>query len=423
MKKTSLVKLLAVLMSLAFVWACGGSKSVQNTTVTNAANSVALTVGPGTFANGYSNAPYATITICQPGTTNCTSLDHILIDTGSFGLRILASELPSGFTLPTTASGSASLYECLAFLDSYTWGNVVTGDLELSGEKASSLPIQLITSGSAPTYCSNTLATAGSPQVDTEASLGARGILGIGNLLADCGTYCTSVAQYDMYFACTSAAGSSCSQVGVPVAQQVANPVGLFAADNNGVVIQLASVPEGGVTSSSGTMYFGIGTQSDNTPPAGLTVLQLNNLLNFGTTFQSASLPDSFADTGSNGLFFGYLTNTTTLATNDGITACNLAASGQPAVYFYCPSSELSETAQMAGGANPSVTTTASFNVGNANNLGGGAISDLAGPDTTTTPGYNTSFDWGLPFFFGRTVYVGVEGASSSLGSGVYMAF
>ncbi len=417
---------IAGLLALSLAWGCGSSKSLDNTTgttTTAAANSIALTAGPGTFTNGYGNGLYATITLCEPGTSTCTSLDHILIDTGSSGLRILSSELPSGFTLPTATSGSSSVYECLPFLDSYTWGNVATADLEVSGEKASSLSVQLITAAAAPSTCSSTVATSGSPQVSTELELGARGILGVGNFVNDCGDYCAASPsqQYDIYFGCTSSAASSCSQIAVPDAQQVNNPVSDFASDNNGVLVQMASVPEGGEDSASGTLFFGIGTQSDNTPAAGLTVLGLNDLGNFSTTFQSTPLAYSFVDTGSNALFFGTI-NGTTLKTSTGITGCNLNTTANPA-YFYCPTSELSESATLSGGTNPSTTTTVNFNVGDASKLTGGAYSDLAGPNTTNIPNATTSFDWGLPFFFGRSVYIGLEGASSSLGSGLYVAF
>ncbi len=403
---------------------CGGSKSVNNNNTSSGGsttNSAALSVGPGSFANGYGNGLYATVTICQPGTSNCTSLDHILIDTGSSGLRIVAGELPTGFTLNTETSGSNSVYECLPFLDSYTWGNVVTADLEIAGEKASSLPVQMITSGAAPTYCTNTLATSGSPEVSTEAEVGARGILGIGSFASDCGDYCTTVGQYDIYFGCSSSAASSCNQIGLPVSQQVNNPVSYFGTDKNGVAVQLASVPEGGAESASGTLYFGIGTQSDNTPASGVTVIGLDDTADFTTTFQAKPLAHSFFDTGSNAYFFGTI-NTSTLVTSTGITGCNLAPSGQPAAYFYCPSSELSESATLASFSS-STTTSVTFNVGNANTLTGGAYSDLAGPNTTNEPDATTSFDWGLPFFLGRTVYVGLEGSSSSLGSGLYVAF
>jgi hypothetical protein len=37
--------------------------------------------------------------------------------------------------------------------------------------------------------------------------------------------------------------------------------------------------------------------------------------------------------------------------------------------------------------------------------------------------GGSNSFDWGLPFYLGRNVYLGFEGKTSSLGTGPYWAF
>lgn len=426
--KRQLLLSASLLLGIALTLAgCGGgSSSTSNSQNSgnagngNSANSVALSVtsGPSDMTNpagGYANILFATISLCEPGTTNCTSIDHVLVDTGSSGLRILASELPSGFSLPAIQASGKNVYECLPFVQSYAWGSVVHADLEMAGEKASSLPVQLIQNATAPSTCSGTVASSGSTSVKTVNDLGAKGIIGVGNFGADCGSYCTSVRQYDFYFACGSTSASSCAQTGIALTDQVPNPVQMFAKDNNGVVIQLASVASGGAASGSGTMYFGVGTQANNTPGSGLTVLQLNGYGNFGTTFQGKSFPNSFTDTGSNSYFFGTYDSSTKKAST-GIAVCNLGSSSNPA-WFYCPSSELNESAKVTGGAN-SASTTVSFNVGNAKTINGYALSDLA---ATNSDG--TSFDWGLPFFFGKTVYVGLEGTSSSVGNGMYVAF
>jgi len=51
--------------------------------------------------------------------------------------------------------------------------------------------------------------------------------------------------------------------------------------------------------------------------------------------------------------------------------------------------------------------------LGNSNNA---AVSDLTGP----RPG---NFDFGLPFFFGRSVFVGINGKSTPAGTGPFIAY
>ena len=68
------------------------------------------------------------------------------------------------------------------------------------------------------------------------------------------------------------------------------------------------------------------------------------------------------------------------------------------------------------------VTTSVSFQVESAETLFGNA-SYAAFDDVATTGIDTTSFDWGLPFFLGRSVYVALEGAPTPGGSGPYFAY
>jgi hypothetical protein len=60
-----------------------------------------------------------------------------------------------------------------------------------------------------------------------------------------------------------------------------------------------------------------------------------------------------------------------------------------------------------------------------------GNFSILANPSTANRVFSNIGgfipipnlFDWGLPFYFGRNIYVGIEGQTSGLGRGPYFAY
>ena len=394
---------LMVLAGLAMA-SCGGSSgsgSGTTTTTTEASNQLAVTVSAGPNSNAV-NTLYTTVTICVPGTSTCQTIDNIQVDTGSYGLRVLASVLTLSLPVSSATDGN-SLVECTQFVDGYSWGPVATADLEVTGEKASSLPVQVIGSSSftnVPADCSST----GSAE-DTVATFGANGILGIGVFEQDCGEGCADSAQGGYYYSCTSTA---CNAIAVPLASQVLNPIPLFTTDNNGSIIELSSVASSGAATVSGSIFFGIDTESNNASgtQSVLTVDPDNGY--FTTTYNGTALTTSFIDSGSNGFFFN----------DSSIAACTSSDfSG-----FYCPSSTLDLTATLTGQSGTSVSV--SFSVANAQTIADAnasytAFSDLGGEFSSSA----TTFDWGLPFFYGRNVYNAIENHSTTAGTGPYVAF
>jgi hypothetical protein len=299
-------------------------------------------------------------------------------------------------------NGGSELGECAFFGAGSTWGAVSTADVYIAGEPKISIPIQVIDDtgsfASAPHDCS-----AGSQLITSPQAAQFDGLLGIGQFGND--------VIFTDYYDCSSVSCSALAQA--PSADIVVNPVASYPVDNNGIVVDLPAIAAGGGASAQGTICFGIGTQTNNQPGSVVTLTEDSDVnsksfLDINTVFGGTSA-DAFFDTGSNGYFF-----------DDGeIDQCSEAE----APGFYCPPSLLTESA-----TNESVDGSASdvvnFDVDNAVSLlnsGGAAFDNLGGG----YDGGNTydGFDWGLPFFFGRVVYMGLAGASSPLGAGPYIAY
>jgi hypothetical protein len=385
---------------------CGGSgssatqQSSSNTVTSSGNNVLSISVNAGPAGN-YANGAFASVTVCTPGTTTCQAIDGILVDTGSSGLRILSSALSTTLTQQKAADGNP-VVECLPFVSGYTWGPVQTADVTLGSETASSVPIQVIseTDYPVPTACSDF----GTSQ-NSLSALGANGILGVGNFPEDCGDACVSTgsANPKLYYECPA---SGCTVVGEALTNQVANPVALFATDNNGVIIELpvANAPEATLT---GSLVFGIGTESNNALGSA-KVYSVDDYGNFITSYKNQSYNQSFIDSGSNGLYF---LNSTTA----GITACS------DANFFYCPSTTENLSATTAGSTG-SPSSTIDFSVGNADDMfnsnpNANVFPELAGPNSLD------GFDWGLPFFYGRNVFTAIYGKSTPGGTGPYWAY
>lgn len=383
--------------AVAYTLTCGGTVGNASVTVNApapSANMVAITVDTGPAGAGNQiNLPYASVTVCRPGTSVCQTIDHMLIDTGSYGVRLLASQV-QGLGLPALAAPSGlATGECGQFISGYTWGSVARADVKLGGENAAGQSVQLIGDapggvGTAPTACSSI-----GPNIGSLKALGANGILGVGLLRQDCGTACVNSAISATYYSCDSGA---CTASRMPLASQVTNPVASFATDNNGVLLLLPAVPDGGLPSMSGNLVFGINTQANNAI-AGETTFRANASGNFTTIYKGATMTASFIDSGSNGIFFDDST----------IPKCTVSTG------FYCPTSSLMLSATTVG-ADGLASRVIDFTIENVEVLGNSAhVGKVGGPSAAVKSGTSNAFDWGLPFFFGRRVFIGLETATA----------
>jgi len=382
---------------------CGGVSSANKSTSSSSASNVAALVVNGGPNGGYVNGLFTTVNVCAAGTSNCQAVSGVLVDTGSFGLRILSTaiepSLNSALTRETDASGR-TVAECAQFSDGITWGPVARADVQIAGEKADAIPVQIIGDPSlstVPSPCTNH----GAPEDDLK-SLQANGILGIGNFVHDCPACAPGGSSNPgFYYGCM---GSSCQMITLALAQQVANPVASFATNNNGVVVELPQASSS-TASLNGSLIFGIGTGSNNAL-GGAHVFTIDpSTGNFNTAFNNKTYP-GFLDTGSNGYFF--LDSSAT-----GLAACPMSAQG-----FYCPSSRATFSATNTG--TNKATSAVSFTIDNA-------LSLFSSPTDTVFPTLGGPlpgmFDWGLPFFYGRNVFVAIVGASTPGGTGPFWAY
>jgi len=355
-------------------------------------NYLPIQVGPTSSQFVVPNIPWVSATICVPGTTNCETIDNIILDSGSTGLRVLSSVLT--LNLPTEQSGGNQLAECAPFGSAIAWGSVATASVTLGGEPPVTVPIQVIDANfgtsSPPPPCSFPLTSPG--------QLGGNGILGIMPAQFDSG--------FDEYFTCQN---GTCSFLSLPGTQAVQNPVYLLPQDNNGAIVYLNPISDQGASQGVGAMVLGVDTEPNNDPnfvSSGDVYHCVNSSSEaFFTNYKGQQIWQSIADTGSNMLYFQ----------DSSLPQC-------PLTIFtpgYCPNPNANLTASLVGSTG--TPQALGFTVGNGSALvasGNSAFDDLAAP---IPPGLGgVEFDWGLPFFFGRSVFIAYgPSASTVCGSGI----
>jgi Protein of unknown function (DUF3443) len=349
----------------------------------------------------------ATITICVPGTqgaSQCTTVDRMVVDTGSVGVRIMASALPTLRSQLLTqvgavddVSGVAPIAECMPFGSGTTWGSVKRADVTIGSRTASNIPIQLIGDGAyaIPSDC----VAHGGPDLSTVEKLGANGILGIGYGTQDSKDALTTALPGNYYY-CTGA--NACFNTRMTVGKEVMNPVAAFPRDNNGTIIRLPKLPAGGQASVTGELIFGIGTQSNNALPSNVNILALDEHGEFTTQYQGQAFNWSALDSGTNGFAF----QDDSIPTTSG---------------WYTPSSALNLAATMEATSGKGALVKMPFTIDNALRVSanGYAAYDNVG-------WYQSSlrmFMWGLPFFYGRSVYTTVGISAIGKQNGSFVAF
>lgn len=385
----------------------------------------ALNVGPNAYTQ--SNVAYVSVTLCAPGSnTNCQTIDHVQVDTGSIGLRIFGSVLAPTLlaALPNqTDTSSNAVGECYQYIDGYVFGSVRAADFAIGGEKVSGMPLQILSDGgqfaNVPSACS----AGGGSNIGTVQNFGSNGIIGIGTTTTDCGSICQNGGQSAaIYFDCPTTGCASIiarnASTSAPF-QQLPNPVAAMNLDNNGSILALPATTSAGANSLTGTLYFGIGTQTNNMLGTATVYTTTTSSSRSGSglitvNYANQNLPYSFIDSGSSLYFFEDST----------IPLCADADFKG----LYCPPTDLTLSPIIHGLNGSSYTD--SFVLYNAERELNAHPSFAAIPGVGANPSIifpnaalSGTFDLGLPFFFGRSVYTAIEGRTAGGVAGPFFAF
>ena len=373
-----------------------GSSSTPGSTTTppasGNANQVPVTVEQNPAISSYitANMPYVTVTVCN-GIGSCVTVPQVLVDTGSYGLRLFSSAIGGLSLTPMQSSAKSTkgepIGECASFVSSALWGAVRMASVSIgSNTTTGQIPVQVVGD---TTFAPSTTALAGGGTVCPNASpsagaqqFGANGVLGVGLFAKD----------GQAYYACS---GSTCTATTPP--SQVLNPVAALPSDNNGVVLTLPAVSSV-QNSVSGTLTFGVDTQTDNTL-GGYTILPADSLGYITVTLNASSYPKSYIDSGSNANF---------LALPGSVP---VDSSG-----FYAPPTPQTYTVGVSGGT-ASYSADVTVEKTSPQTIGVAVFPYLASPSSSTL-----TQDLGLPFFYGRSIAYAINGASTAHGIGPYYA-
>ncbi|MDD3265597.1 MAG: DUF3443 family protein [Burkholderiales bacterium] len=391
MKKTkSIIKLLSLsTLGMSIFTACS-----SGTTTSNPPVQIPISIGAGLNGDGI-NTMYVSITLCTNSAgTNCQTIDNIILDTGSFGLKINKSALPESFVLQmprVTTTDDQMVYACNTFGSGYVFAEEHYGILKLANTMTNNVIVQIIENSPSAEIPDDCIAKG---PFDDFANFGANGIIGVNPAI---GLDNSSILLYKKDINGNYVALSSGESAIVPMLNK--NPLPNLSSNNNGFVISIPPVTQNTNTNVSGTMILGVNTSSMNqvTNKTNLVVASesdLSSVCNSACFYSKINNPESTIpavfDSGTNSWVF----------MNDELqsSACS---------YGYCPESPFTWVSSVYSydfAANESYVITGVITKDETNPSG----------DTVSfsvMPGwgyynYNNETLYGSPFFFGKNVYV-----------------
>jgi len=381
---------------LAFVLAASVATILAAYAPTSARHAMAINVVPLTVRTPHSgfNRMVVSVTVCDPGTDHCATIDNVMVDTGSTGLRLEGSAVPSSLNLPAfTGANGKPLAECLRFVHDDAWGPLYRTDMRIGGLTAKNLPVQIIADDVRPR-------PVGCPTSTARPT--SNGTLGIGPHLLDCQGACGQDANRPGVF--VKDGGSWLPFRGpIPIESRLPNPVSLFPKHGNGVVLDLPASPEGGTGEIVGTLTFGVDTAANNRI-LGAQILRIDAKGLFTTRYGGVDFSESYIDSGTE----------TYILADDGLTRC----AGM--TWAFCVSPSRTLEAAMIGTDGRKVQVL--FTLGDYR----GALDRRVGAwdgFAEVAEGSSRAFVWGAPFFLGRRVSLVFDGRATGDTKGVQGPF
>ncbi|MDQ5922225.1 MAG: hypothetical protein QG673_2284 [Pseudomonadota bacterium] len=315
-------------------------------------------------------------------------IDHVLLDTGSSGFKVLKSQLNSSLTFSSILQGNnpeSPISSCVTYGSGYMFGSNNLAGLQIGGQRADNVPIQIINDGSqssVPDNCSSNGRFANLLQTS-----GARGILGVNPM-----TFESNSTLQNLIYVQTSSGFVNIVESSVQTLN--VNPLSLLMQNNNGLIISYPKVSKNSTISIYGTMVMGLNTTSNNVIPSTIQSVRGNPNTNLG-----------YFDVNENGWPVSGIfdSGTDTLALGGyNIPVCNDSS--------FCPSSPVTFSTIVSnydGGESSYIMQT----VSSVQGLGGYAVLPYWGTRLLPSSGLAV---YGLPFFYGRNVYLGFYDSGTS---------